>query len=119
MTAAELFEIVKDVPREAWPTMVRNHSTFDPAEPERFWIIYGPMGGDDKRCVHITADIAELAFIGSMTAWLCGRNIEIKRQSHENSQLRYTVTACNGWEDVVSVHVELVAALAAACKEAA
>ena len=69
MTAAELFEVVKDVTREAWPSMLRNHSTFDPAEPERFWIIYGPMGGDDKRCVHITADIAEHAFIGSMTAW--------------------------------------------------
>ena len=111
MTAAELYEIVKDVPREAWPEQ------FD-------W--YEETGESPYRCFTVNGEeynyknnLLELAFIGSMTAWLCGRNIEIKRQSHENSQLRYTVTACNGWEDVVSVHVELVAALAAACKEAA
>jgi len=113
MTAAELFEVVKDVPREAWPSMLRNHSTFDPDEPERFWIIYGPMGGDDKRCVHITADIAELAFIGSMTAFKA-RQFETVVYNREGTTKHIVSQGVTEWEGD-----SIVAALAAACKEAA
>jgi len=117
MTAAELYEVVKDVPREAWPKKLRNHSTFDPAEPERFWIIYGPLGGDDKRCIHITADIAAEMFIGSMTAWLLTKD-EMDLRPESNARDLTYVSIKHGWTDWVGGK-SLVAALAAACKEAA
>jgi hypothetical protein len=102
MTAAELFEVVKDVPREAWPEL-----TWDGVE----W-------SNSRRDEDISARIAEHAFIGSMTAWLAGRGF---------------FPTCNVWDDGkdprASVLINnrqmshggtsLVAALAAACKEAA
>ena len=102
MTAAELFEIVRDVPRKAWGNLdwycgefVKKH-TYDVVD----------------------SDVAEHAFIGSMTAWLAGRGF---------------FPTCNVWDDGknprASVLINnrqmshggtsLVAALAAACKEAA
>lgn len=104
MTAAELYEIVKDVPREAWPSGMH----YD-------WNLHGP-----KRAKHwhdgdmrMSDTTAELVFIGSMTAWLASHN---------------WVPSSHVWRDGARVELfngamhrasSLVAALAAACKEAA
>lgn len=115
MTAAELFEIMRDVPREAWGELdwycgefVKKH-TYDVVE----------------------SDVAEHAFIGSMTAWLLrqewrglGRghllidelddgDVAIDMQYVELDGITETYRICD-------MHASsLVAALAAACKEAA
>jgi len=99
MTAAELFEVVKDVPREVWPEL-----TWDGVE----W-------SNSRRDEDISARIAEHAFIGSMTAWLA-----------RNKKYSTFSTYSDGTSQVAlpdrcqSIRASsLVAALAAACKEAA
>lgn len=102
MTAAELNEIVKDVPREAWPNMLY-------FERDN-WRLTDHDYHDD---MEIQACVAEQMFIGSMTAWLASHN---------------WVPSSHIWRDGARVELSngamhrassLVAALAAACKEVA
>lgn len=102
MTAAELYEVVKDVPREAWPEL-----TWDGVE----W-------SNSRRDEDVSARIAEHAFIGSMTAWLAG-GMWINHRTHTDGEMIYKVKASDGGRSVYGDHRNLVAALAAACKEAA
>lgn len=102
MTAAELFEVVKDVPREAWGELDWVNMRWVDAETEEY----------------VRPKRAANELIGSMTAWLAGRGF---------------FPTCNVWDDGknprASVLINnrqmshggpsLVAALAAACKEAA
>jgi hypothetical protein len=81
MEAKQVYEIIKNVPREAWPKNLQ-------------W--------------------DELGFIGSMTMWLSSYGVEIRRQVHENSELRYTVMVSCGWQDTSVENPELIAALAIA-----
>ena len=111
MTAAELFEIVKDVPREAWPSMLY-------FERDN-WRLTDHDYHDD---MEVVVYVAEQMLIGSMTAWLAGKSfgcMEITHQSYENSEMRFTVTISIGWTQRKYENTSLVAALAAACKEAA
>lgn len=99
MTAAELYEIVKDVPREAWPKDLGWHGLGRWTNGDSEW--------------YITEAHAELAFIGSMTAWLAERLdvVETVRRFDSSFMVRTSRTT--------TVQTSLVAALAAACKEAA
>lgn len=97
MTAAELFEVVKDVPREAWPEL-----TWDGVE----W-------SNSKRDEDISARIAEHAFIGSMTAFKA-RQFETVVYNREGTTKHIVSQGVTEWEGD-----SIVAALAAACKEAA
>jgi hypothetical protein len=99
MTATDLYEIVRDVPREAWGELdwycgefVRKH-TYDVVESE----------------------IAESAFVGSMTAWLVSHDEMDLRPDWRNGVLAYLSVKCRTGEWVGGTSI--VAALAAACKE--
>jgi len=100
MTAAELFEVVKDVPREAWPDID--------------WTNVRWVDGDTES--HVTATVAEHAFIGSMTAWLLDRGILVGKRFKENA---FWTVDTNDSNKRLGNFGTLVAALAAACKEAA
>jgi len=97
MKATDLYEIVRDVPREAWPEL-----TWDGVE----W-------SNSRRDEDISARIAEHAFIGSMTAWrsktrtvaVCGTTVKVGS----------SLTPLREWDEYRAS--SLVAALAAACKE--
>ena len=106
MTAAELFEVVKDVPREAWGNLdwycgefVKKH-TYDVVD----------------------SDVAEHAFVGSTTAELHRKGYTVDSYSTEAGARLYVRDAHTGHDlgGVLKFSASsLVAALAAACKEAA
>lgn len=102
MTAAELYEIVKDVPIEAWPTNLG-------------WSGFGRWNNGDSEW-YITEEHAEAAFIGSMTAWLMNRNVFASKSQFDES---YWTINMNNVSRRSGNYRTLVAALAAACKEAA
>ena len=99
MTAAELFDVVKDVPREAWPELEWTSASWR-----------------DSSRWRMRPEVAEAAFIGSMTAWRIadaknhGGDVYIEQDKHG---FRVQVN------DIEYRASSLVAALAAACKEAA
>lgn len=66
MTASEIYELVKDWPREAWPEHVRWGGQFS------FWARSEQFNGD----IAMRASVAELAFEASGIAWLVERNRE-------------------------------------------
>jgi len=104
MTAAELFEVVKDVPKEAWPSGVYCH--------KGLWWKHQPYD-DGTRSSRLGPQTAEAAFIGSMTAWrsktrtvaVCGTTVKVGS----------SLTPLREWDEYRAS--SLVAALAAACKE--
>lgn len=107
MTASELYEIVKDVPREAWPEQ------FDWYE----------CGGDTPyRCFTVNGEeynyknnLLEVAFVGSMTAWLLSRHeLDLRPEANEGLVTHLSIKCDFGeWVGGNSI----VAALAASCKE--
>lgn len=107
MTAAELFEVVKDVPREAWPTMVVFVANMWAFETKAY-----PTG---TKSHFIPTEVAELAFIGSMTAWLMVVCNRVETQVTPWGSVECTTFGEESRKEAPS----LVAALAAACKEAA
>lgn len=101
MTAAELYEVVKDVPREAWPKLLE----------------WDGQCFEDKSVGCFPSDaIIEAAFIGSMTAWLMNRNVFASKSQFDES---YWTINMNNVSRRSGNYRTLVAALAAACKEAA
>ena len=102
MTAAELFEVVKDVPREAWPKDLGWHGLGRWTNGDSEW--------------YMTEAHAELAFIGSMTAWLLDRGVFASKRFNENA---FWTIDTNDTSKRSGNFGTLVAALAAACKEAA
>jgi hypothetical protein len=107
MQASELYEIVKDVPREAWPEQ------FDWYE----------CGGDTPyRCFTVNGEeynyknnLLEVAFVGSMTAWLIHRGRLTLRGNVFAGVVAYAIVEIEPIEPTGAN--TLVAALAAACKE--
>jgi hypothetical protein len=97
MTASELYKIVCDVPREAWPDLTYTCGDL--------WI-------DTDGLYPGKLSIIESAFVGSMTAWLASLNWFPKSHIWRDGA---RVMLSDG-----STHKagSLVAALAAACKEA-
>lgn len=112
MTAAELRAIVCDVPREALGNDVA--WTTDPENAVFF--VRGVAG-------FLPVTVAELAFIGSMTAWLQLGLVVGKCEGHDcpdgtdATHIVYDVTDTECVREWVAS--SLVAALAAACKEEA
>ena len=105
MTASELRAIMQGVPRAAIGDDVT--WTTDP-ENALFFI----RGGID----FIPVSVAESAFVGSMTAWLCG-DLRIKYRQADDGEMAYKVKASDGCVTISGDNRRLVAALAAACKE--
>jgi hypothetical protein len=111
MTATDLYEIVRDVPREAWPEQ------FDWYE----------CGGDTPyRCFTVNGEeynyknnLLEVAFVGSMTAWLVSQgyhNFEY-RVDDDNSVLVLEYGRTEVAVPLAKRRDSMVDALAAACKE--
>lgn len=102
MTAAELYSVVKDVPREAWP----EHVTF----ADGLWFVTDdPMGRMSICNAH-----AELLFVGSMTKWLGDRGPLVSRR--RGYPETWKVQMCIN-DDVSEFEATtLIEALAAACK---
>ena len=111
MTATDLYEIVRDVPREAWPFHPACFLKYDNGNVDLFTL--PPMDGRERKR---PASEAELMFVGSMIIHLAKRGF---------------FPTCNVWDDGknprASVLINnqqmshggssLVAAIAAACKE--
>jgi len=106
MNAKELFEIVKDVPREWWP----EDTGYD--SDAQVWI-----NTDDQYPIHHP----ELCFEASMMRWLCRKLMASKGMPHvsvvapEDGEDRWRIfkstrTHC------IAVENTLVEVLAAACK---
>ncbi len=101
MTASELYEIVKDVPRVAWPDLE--------------WVDMRWVDGHTE--AYTRPELAEQAFVGSMTAWLVERGqYPTSSKVGAGDDLRY-ITLTFADESKKGVGTSLVAALAAACKE--
>jgi hypothetical protein len=107
MTATDLYEIVRDVPREAWPEQ------FD-------W--YSEEGQSDYRCFTVNGEeynyknnLLEVAFVGSMTAWLLSlHELDLRPEANEGLVTHLSIKCDFGeWVGGKSI----VAAIAAACKE--
>ena len=95
MTATDLYEIVRDVPREAWP--------------ELEW--HGGRWVDGHTESYTRPELAGQAFVGSMLAWLASKFETVVYRHNEST--KHTVSQdIKEWEGD-----SLVAALAAACKE--
>jgi hypothetical protein len=113
MTHAELYEIVKDVPKEAWPeglAYIRDE-----------WWVYGPPSGE-----YVAPSLAEEAFLGSMTRYLIN-NTARESSPHHGEEVRMVIDTdgatptvavdiggCNWYHGATDIE-----ALAAACKEIA
>ncbi len=97
MTATDLYEIVRDVPREAWP--------------ELDW--HGGRWVDGHTEAYTRPELAEQAFVGSMTAWLALKvaysSVAVFSDGSAQVGLSNRIKSCRA--------SSLVAALAAACKE--
>lgn len=108
LTASALFEIVKDVPKEAWPTHLRI--------VDGWWWYRDPV--EDIASTQIPTDIAAHAFNGAMTAWYlgkCGGTLKsahlMVRQDGLHSIRRTEDSDSDG------TGATLLEALAAACRE--
>jgi len=105
MTASDLYEIVRDVPREAWPEQMafnfRRQMFTNEIEPSPRW--------------DLTPDWAANAFVGSMTAWLIHRGRLTLRGNVFAGVVSYAIVEIEPIEPTGAN--TLVAALAATCKE--
>lgn len=95
LTAASLYEIVRDVPRDAWPESL-------------WWHQMGRWTNEDSEW-WIADDLAALAFIGSMTAWLLSEFDDIEIQT---TSVGVEVTNETGHYEAPT----LIEAMSAACK---
>jgi hypothetical protein len=109
VTAAELYEIVKDVPEAAWPTTIH----FDSDEG---WKLFDDF--NDGGC---GVEIAEAAFVGSMVAWLIGEGYHVLGWDSNSDTSTATLVL---YDREFSVSTDkyrgmgtIVALLAAACKD--
>jgi hypothetical protein len=110
MNATDLYEIVRDVPREAWPEQ------FD-------W--YSEEGQSDYRCFTVNGEeynyknnLLETTFVGSMTAWLARKEASCVRVDNCYRPDAFKVVHMrDGHDTKISCAASIVAALAAACKE--
>jgi hypothetical protein len=104
MQASELYEIMKDVPREAWPRGVGySHAllSFEHAQEKTHTVF------DD--------DHAEAMFVGSMTAWLLSlHELDLRPEANEG-RVEY-LSVKFGYDDWVG-GTSIVEALAKVCKE--
>lgn len=105
MTATELYEIVKDVPREALVGM-HHEGAFG-------W--FNLEGG-----AWIPPNVAELAFIGSMARWLLDRDAIIQRLVDGRYGIRIPVWKAGRDSELIGANWHLsptlIESLAAACK---
>ena len=116
MTAAELFEIVKDVPSAAKP-MDMGYCT--PLSGMEGW--WTPEH-DGESMAKVSPALAEAAFVGSMVAWLIGEGYHVHDWG-SNSDTSTATLVLYGRDFSVSTDKyrgmgTIVALLAAACKEA-
>lgn len=110
MTAHELYEIVKDVPREAWPEYLSWHPC----------ITGGYFKADCDETGSMLDTHAKLAFIGSMMKWLLDRDAVIQRLVDGRHGIRIPVWKAGRDSELIGANWHLsptlIEALAAACK---
>ena len=99
MTAAELYEIMRDVPREAWGELIHIGGE---------WI-------DNETDDYVRPTRAANELIGSMTAWLVTKGSSPSISMRGDGENRRFITIGYKRPGAMSI----VAALAASCKEAA
>jgi hypothetical protein len=99
MTAKELYEIVKDVPREAWPEGIDYTLTC-------FGSCWGVPGAGMT-----TSTLAEAAFVGAMVKYQIGRGGPIPTKYETGYMYRDS-------DFIYRDFPTMIEALAAACKEA-
>ena len=109
MNASELYEIVKDVDRAAWPEKIRHTANL---------FAYMHEGGDK----FMPTSLMEAAFVGSMVAWLIGKGYHVHGWDSNSDTSTATLVL---YDREFSVSTDkyrgmgtIVALLAAACKEA-
>lgn len=117
MDAKSLYDIVKDVDREAWP---RGPSAPPNKYAETWWDGKCFNYGDSYSVEELSAPIAELLFVGSMVKWLaeeCGPSTFTPVKHDDGNYSIHEYHDGTGYE--ISKHHSgptLVEALAAACK---
>ncbi len=115
MTAQELYEIVKDVDRAAWPKTngVTYHYRLEEDGPHDVeWWFWGGTEEDPSGHVEARMVLLEAAFVGSMVAWLLDHNTyPIKSPAGE-----YWTFNPFAPSQTISPQPTLIQALAAACK---
>jgi hypothetical protein len=107
MQASELYEIVRDVPREAWPREVKFAANL--------WKFETSVSPTVTQSHFMPTDLAEAAFVGSMTAWMIHRGRLTLRGNVFAGVVAYAIVEIEPIEPTGAN--TLVAALAAACKE--
>ena len=112
-TATELYALVKDLPREAWPMDVY-HRRAEGGYSEH-WTI---DNGSEDFC---KPDHAVLMFEASCLRLLMLKSsepVEVFSVVVENSKTEYVVRWSSGWDEKKAVGDSLLSALVAAAKEA-
>ncbi len=118
MTAQELYEIVKDVDRAAWPKTngVTYHYRLEEDGPHDVeWWFWGGTEEDPSGHVEARMVLLEAAFVGSMVAWLLDRDIFLAKSSVSGT---YYAVDTKSLDHRFGNYKTIIAALAAACKEA-
>lgn len=112
MNAADLYAIVKDVPREAWPECVTGFI--------RGLYVEVRANPDDGRPhavnAQLFADDAVPLFIGSMTAWLVDRDYWVGKIQDKDLQHEPYVAHTDTGDIYQGFMPTILEALAAACK---
>ena len=101
MNAAELYEIIKDVPRQAWPEKIRHTANL---------FAYMHEGGDK----FMPTSLMEAAFVGSMVLYLIGEGYHDLHWDGDSDEGTVTLTLYYPQFTATSE----IACLAAACKGA-
>jgi hypothetical protein len=125
VTAQELYEIVKDVDRAAWPKTngVTYHYRLEEDGPHDVeWWFWGGTEEDPSGHVEARMVLLEAAFVGSMVAWLIGKGYHVHGWDSNSDTSTATLVL---YDREFSVSTDkyrgmgtIVALLAAACKEA-
>lgn len=112
MNAIELYEVVKDVPREAWP--------HGPSRPMFYCEVRGFYHDCGMVCPLVVSWEAVMLFEASVMRWLLSKAIIVHvYYSHQDGRTSLTL---NGSGINGTLHIDkpsLVEALAAACKAVA
>lgn len=119
MNAKDLFDIVKDLPRDAWPVGIMGWNF------ERGYVLYQvPTMGSEPTVMDIFLwpDQAALMFEASMVRRLIENSVEHPSVWHEIAEggvCRYRVTGSHGWDSFDVNGPTLLHALAAAVRAVA
>jgi hypothetical protein len=119
MTAAELYEIVKDVPRDSWPKtngVTYRYRLEEDGPHDVEWWFWGGTEEDPSGHVEARMVLLEAAFVGSMVAWLLNEELCPVLDKTKDGYMVKCISM-KRIEDPIYEAPTLIQALAAACKE--